>query len=209
MNLSDFETLEAAQAYYETTERLVSPDMLVSLLTKNNSVLTLKAAELTNNVAAGLLIALSGSVTDYDVRNSSMLGVSQQQALAYLVSEGIVTQGFHDEIIAYANNYVIAPFVNATQLEFNQAKKIFTEKQVTDYVQGKNLKITLNAPLPFNCAATTWSKDSEFDYENVGRSVFLKAGVTQYKIKLSGLRIDGDLFVRIPITNFDYTVEVI
>lgn len=142
MTLSDFETLASAKVYQQAQGRMVSPDMVISLLTQHDSVISLKLKAETDDKAAGFLLALSGSVTDFNVMTGHPVGDAQQLLLTYLVAIGAVTQSFKDTIIAYASP-IIYPFINATEQDFKKAKGTITYKQVTP-INGW-LKITTNA----------------------------------------------------------------
>lgn len=115
--LKDFSTLAEAKAY--TYERMVSPDMVLALLTLHESTLTLDSASYTNAKAKGFLMALQGSVTEFNVMNSHPVGQAQQSILASLVTDQAVTQGFADALIDYANK---KPYAAATQEEFDATR---------------------------------------------------------------------------------------
>ena len=213
MNLSQYiisnpsATLADVRLYEESIERMVSPDMVVSILTETDSVLLLQEKAKTDPKAAGFLLALSGTVSEYNLMNSSAVGVKQQLLLVYLLSIGAITESCKLGLLSYAN-YMDKPFLNTTQLQFNHAKKIYTEKQVTGYTNGRNIKLTLIDIIPENCTATTWGKDNGFDYENIGKISHLSPDNQVYKIKMNSVNVDGDLFVRIPFANFNFTIEL-
>lgn len=56
---------------------------------------------------------------------------------------------------------------------------------------------------------TTWSKEGDFDYQNFGKHCPIYLGQNNYKISLDNKKIDGKLFVRIPLEEFDFNVEVL
>lgn len=207
--LNEFETIEDAKAYQYNQERMISPDMMLALLSQHDSVLTLQEAAKTNHKAAGFLLALQGSVTAYNLMNSHPLGMAQQANLNQFAIDGVVTQAFADAAINYANDNITYPYANKTLVEFNNAKKIHTQIKVEGYQRGKNLKITLIDALPEPCAITTWSKDGDFDYENFGKSVHVTPTQNIYKLRLDNKAVDGELFVRVPFKNFNFTVEAI
>lgn len=207
--LNEFATLEEAQAYSYNQERMISPDMMLALLSQHDSVLTLQEAAKTNHKAAGFLLALQGSVTAYNLMNSHLLGLAQQANLNQFVTDGVVTPEFRDTAIYYANNNITYPYANTTLVEFNNAKRVYTEKEVIGFAQGKNIKVTLIGMLPEKCTLTTWEKDGDFDYQNFGKHCHVYSGQNEYKIKTDNKKPDGKLFVRIPFENFNFTVEVI
>lgn len=141
--LNEFDTLEDARAYEYNQERMISPDMMLAMLSQYDSVLTLQEAAKTNHKAAGFLLALQGSVTAYNLMNGHPLGMAQQANLNQFVAGGVVTQGFADAAINYANNNITYPYANKTLVEFNNAKGIYTEKEVVGFTQGENIKVTL------------------------------------------------------------------
>ena len=208
MNLSDFNTTGQAKAHVEIVERTQSPDMVIAMLTEHDCVLSLQSEAIADDKAAGFLLALNGSVTSYDVRASSPVGIKQRGLLTYLSVIGAVNQSFVDAVIAYSA-YSVKPFESSTLVQFNQAKGIYTEKEVAGFTQGKDIKITLIDVLPENCIATTWDNEADFEPENFGKVAHLKTTVNAYKLKTNSKKADGKLFVRIPLENFDFTVELV
>lgn len=204
--LNEFETIEAARSYTYTTERMISSAMIFAMLGQHNSMNTLKASD--DNVAVAFLSALNGGVDEYNLMNSHDLGELQQSSLARLVGINAVTQEFANAAIAYANGKIEQPYLDCTQVQFNNAKKLYTEIPVTDYQRGKNLKVTLIDTLPESCAITTWDKDGDFGYEYFGKAVHVNKSQNVYKLKLDNKAVDGELFVRIPFENFNFTVEM-
>jgi hypothetical protein len=122
MSLSDFATLALAHDYPETKGRMTSPDMVVSLLTEHDSVISLQNKAKTDTKAAGFLLALNGAVTEYNLITgiAGSVGMKHQMLLTYLVYIEAVTQEFKDAIIFYANP-VTYPHINATQADFYEA----------------------------------------------------------------------------------------
>ena len=208
MQPKDFTDYTSLITYEEDKERMTSPDMVVSILTETDSVILLQEAAKTDTKAAGFLLALNGSVSEFNVMSSHAVGIKQQALLSYLVSVNAITETCRLALISYAN-YKHKPFSKYTQLQFNQAKKIYTEKQVLGYTQGRDIKITLIGAITENFAITTWSKDNGFDYDNVGKLVHVNSGNTLYKLRMNSVMVDGDLFVRVPFENFDFAVELI
>jgi hypothetical protein len=120
MSLSDFATLALAHDHPETKGRMTSPDMVVSLLTENDSVITLQDKAKTDAKAAGFLLALNGAVTEYNLITGHAIGDKQQLLLTYLVYIRAVTPEFKNAIILYANP-VTYPHATATQTDFDEA----------------------------------------------------------------------------------------
>ena len=130
MSIYDFPTLKAWQEHPEVIGRMISPDMVISLLTEHNSTITLEAFSKTNTKAAGFWLALIGSVTSYNVITGNSIGDKQQLLLSYLVSIVAVTEGFRQALIAYANPTVY-PNANKTLLDFKIAKGTIERKKIT------------------------------------------------------------------------------
>jgi hypothetical protein len=120
VSLRDFTTLALAHDHPETKGRMTSPDMVVSLLTENDSVITLQDKAKTDAKAAGFLLALNGAVTEYNLITGHAIGDKQQLLLTYLVYIGAVTPEFKNAIILYANP-VTYPHATATQEDFDEA----------------------------------------------------------------------------------------
>lgn len=140
-DFGSFSTLELAQAHEEPVERMVSPDMVISLLTAHDSVVSLKTKAVTDDKAAGFLLALTGSVTDFNLMNSHPVGIAQQGLLTYLVSIEAVSQSFKEAIISYAN-YVTYPHAGKTQADFDEAKD--TGETITLTANNNQHKIKLS-----------------------------------------------------------------
>jgi hypothetical protein len=121
MSLSDFTTLELAQAHSLVVGRMVSPDMVISMLTEHDSALTLEELAKTNAKAAGFWLALNGgAVTEYNVLTGSPIGMKHQALLTYLVSVNAVTQAFKNAVVAYGNK-ITYPYADATEADFDEA----------------------------------------------------------------------------------------
>lgn len=202
--LSDFESLEDAQAYEYADSRMVSPDIVVSLLSEHNSVISLKMMADSDNVAAGFLLALTGSVSEFNIITGTELGDKQQLSLAYLNQIGAVTDEFVEAAIYYANNLISKPYESSTLEQFNQAKGTYTDVLVTDYA-GQDLKVTIDSDI--DCTLTTWDK-TEFDDENFGKVGRVKPTNNLTKITTSGKRASGNLYVRV-YQDISFTVELI
>lgn len=138
--LNEFATLAEAQAYTYTNEKMASPDMVLSLLTQHDSVISLQNGATTDDKAAGFLLALQGSVTEFNVMNSHPVGQAQQQLLDYMVSQGFVTVEFKNALIGYAN-VSVQPYQNTTQQEFDDAKEI--EIDLTPNTAAHNIEFTI------------------------------------------------------------------
>lgn len=139
--LDSFETLTEAQSYSYVNERMISPDMIVSMLTKNDSVISLTNGALTDDKAAGFILALKGSVTEFNLMNSHPVGQGQQQLLSYLESQGYVSAGFKADAIAYAN-LEIFPYQSTTQEEFDEAKGV--EVQLPDSTNEQVIEFAIS-----------------------------------------------------------------
>jgi hypothetical protein len=122
MSLSNFATLAEAHPFPVVKGRMTSPDMVVSLLTEHDSVISLQDKAKTDAKAAGFLLALNGAVTEYNsiTGKAGSVGMKHQALLTYLVEISAVTQDFKDAIILYANP-VTYPHSTATQEDFDEA----------------------------------------------------------------------------------------
>ena len=125
------------------------------------------------------------------------------------LSFGLITDVEHSVLLTLAIYKDGQDFTGVTLAQINQTMNRYTEKEVLNYTQGKSVKITLIDDLPENCIATTWVKDVGYIDENFGKVSHLKVGSSQYKLKCDSKKANGNLFVRIPLENFKFTVEVI
>ena len=129
MQLEEFNTLQDAKNYIAPKERMISQDMIVSFLAKNNCVTSLQAS--LDEKAKGFYLAILSGVEEFNLKNSSeSVGKPQQILLSYLVSINAVNQAFADDCILYANT-IYKPFGNATKHDFELAKGTITRKAVT------------------------------------------------------------------------------
>lgn len=205
--LSEFNTYQESQEYTVKQKTMLTPDIVVSVLTANDSVLSLEEKALTDDKAAGFLLALKGSVSGFNLMTGSTIGDKQQQLLSYLVHIEAVNQSCADELLYLANEVEIKPYENTTILQFNQANKIYTEKVIEGYQIGQRIVITLSESIPERCAITTWAKEVGFEYENLGQPVYVQSSETNYKLAITK-RFDGDLYLRLPY-EIDFTCELV
>ena len=139
MHLKDFSTITEARQYGTAKGRMISHDMIVVFLTKNQCITSLQAA--TDESAKGFWLAVSSGVQEFNVMSSHPVGQGNQQLLSHMVSIGAVSQSFADDCLSYAN-FTIYPHANATEYDFKRAKVLpITQKEVKP-VNGW-LKITL------------------------------------------------------------------
>lgn len=205
--LHEFDTLEEATSYSVAVQKMVSNSLVFSLLGEHDSALTLQTQAKTNDRAASFLMALNnGGVGEYNLMTGHPVGDAHQSGLQDLVDISAVTAGFQTAILALSNLTESKPYKDVTLLQFNQAKKIYTEKPVLDWSAGKSILVTLNENLT-NGAITAWSMESGFGYKNLGRPEHIQDGVGKYRIDLSGVKVVGDVYIRIPFESLDYTVE--
>jgi hypothetical protein len=215
MKLGDFADLTTAQSYIKTvdTKQVGSGQARGYFVNTNKLWLRLRniQTDLSNPFysIADTIIATAldaGSYFGMDVNKPD--GIANREALALLVSQGILTQTESSGFIAKTLS-TTKPFENSTLVQFNQSKGIYTEKEVVDFTQGNDIKITLIDNLTEICMATTWDSHADFEPENFGKITHLKSDVSTYKIKTNNKKADGSLFVRIPLESFNYTVELI
>jgi len=139
MLLSQFDTLQESKEYTEQKGRMISHDMIVVFLTKNQCITSLQAA--TDESAKGFWLAVSSGVQEFNVMSSHPVGQGNQQLLAHMVSIDAVNQSFADDCLSYAN-FTICPHANATEYDFKRAKGLpITQKEVTPF--NGWIKITL------------------------------------------------------------------
>lgn len=206
--LKDFNTLQDSQEY--TIKEIYDADSLREYLMLAGK--WGKVMSHTKDYDDPLFSAASGIVHKVNSRESISFDPLTESGSKHLIMlDGFVSMGHlspeeKDHIISMAST---APLANTTLVQFNQAKGVYTEKEVIGFIQGKNIKITLIDALPENCIATTWDDDNGFESENFGKVAQLKAGVNMYKLKTDSKKADGNLFVRIPLENFNFTVELI
>jgi hypothetical protein len=214
MNLQDFITLADAQAYTEIVDKKQVGSGQARGYFVNTGIWTkLKTiqSDITHPLFAladAVIVTASDASSYFGLDVATSEGQGNIAGAQILVDAGVMTAAERDGFLALATK-TSKPFANSTQLQFNQAKQIYTEKEVVGWTQGKNVKLTLIDALPFDCTASSWGFSDVFGYENAGRLAHLKSSKTVYKIDLTGVKVDGKLMVRIPISSFDFAVEAI
>lgn len=138
MQLSQFNTLEDAKEHSEQKERMISHDMIVVFLTKNQCITSLQNS--TDESAKGFWLAVSSGVQEFNIMSSHPVGQGNQQLLTHMVSIGATNQSFADDCLSYAN-FITHPYAKATTHEFMKAKGTCPVKAV-EPINGW-LKITL------------------------------------------------------------------
>lgn len=102
------------------------------------------------------------------------------------------------------------PYADKTQEEYlyqyNMTNKIYTAKTIPNW-QGQDVAIELLEDLPVQCAVTSWIAESGFQTENAGRSKQIKS-IGKYRLNMAGVRLRGDLELRIPFENVNFNVSV-
>ena len=121
MKLEEFNTLEEAKIYQQQKGRMISHDMIVVLLTKNQCITSLQSAA--DESAKGFWLAVSSGVQEFNVMSSHIVGIGNQQLLAHMVSIGAVNQSFADDCLAYANTTTY-PHANATEYDFKRCNLV-------------------------------------------------------------------------------------
>lgn len=143
MSLLDFATIEQARTHSIVVGRMVSPDMVISMLTEHDSALTLEDLAKTNPKAAGFWLALNGgAVTEYNVITgvAGSTGMKHQALLTYLVSVIAITQAFKDAVIAYGNP-ITYPYANATQEDFDEAHDAGEVVALMSHIGQHNIRV--------------------------------------------------------------------
>jgi hypothetical protein len=123
MNLQDFNALEDAQAHSTTSSRMISPDMMLALLTKFGLINAIMQAN-TDEATALKLAFQFGS--EFNLMNGHPASVKDM--LDKMVLDGLATQYFVDYAVSYANP-LLYPFLDATQQDFDNARLIGTQAQ--------------------------------------------------------------------------------
>ena len=95
MQLSQFNTLEDAKEHSEQKERMISHDMIVVFLTKNQCITSLQNS--TDESAKGFWLAVSSGVQEFNIMSSHPVGQGNQQLLTHMVSIGATNQSFADD----------------------------------------------------------------------------------------------------------------
>ena len=139
MLLSQFDTLQEAKEYQEQKGRMISHDMIVVFLTKNQCITSLQNS--TDESAKGFWLAVSSGVQEFNVMSSHPVGQDNQLLLTHMVNIGAVTQSFAGDCLSYAN-FTTHPYANATEYDWKKAKGLpIAQKEVTPF--NGYIKITL------------------------------------------------------------------
>ena len=235
MDLSSFETLEAAKAYSIVSKRMIANKTQAMYL--DSAGLYLIVHDIAkgkydteilddNNVATGkfsphpaksscLLIVntladSSGDNNDFNfmqgtTKGDGVIAKTEELRDVTLTDYGTQIQALLNICIAHCNPTVY-PFADATQAQFNTAKGLFLPKAIA-HQAGKDIAITLNTDLSERVSATVWRTEVGFNAENAGRNVYLQTA-GKYRIDMSGKK-SGNYEIRIPLLDADFTVELI
>lgn len=210
--LKDFDTLAEAKLHTDTERNFLTANEVSTLLFMNNLYFYFMKATDEIKTFISDVITRGG---DFDLMDNTEDGIVNGYLLQGLVDaesdETIKANlvNLQAGLLGEANKEVY-PFANATQLQFNIANKIYTEKKASNYTRGKYVKVTLIDALPFDCSASTHSKKEGRNYANLYTPIHFRQDDTykEYEFTLSK-NIDGDLYIRLPIENFNYAVEVL
>jgi len=184
MNLQEYlqanptATLASTQAYAETGQRMISPDMMVAFMTSFQHVSSIMNA--TTEEAKGLQLALQFG-SEFNLINNHPASV--KPLLDKMVTDGLVSQAFVDYAIAYANP-TSTPFANITQADYDNAK-LFGDLESASYsfmggidyqvvLNNKQYKliITFDNPVPVDCTVTVTARNAPMDADKTVDSNF-------------------------------------
>jgi len=124
--------------FFILTGRMVSQDMVISLLIRYNSFLSLKGS--TSEIAQGFWHAISSGVKEFNLMHGHPVGEAQKSLLNNLLAEGAVTLEFKDAVISYAN-YSTKKYNNLTEVDVKIARYSPSWKPVT-IASGNNQIVT-------------------------------------------------------------------
>lgn len=236
MDLSEFETLEAAKAYSIVSKRMIANKTQAMYLDSVGLYLIVHDiakgkydTEILddNNVATGkfsphpaksscLLIVntLADSSSDNNDFNF-MQGTTKGDGVIAKTEElrDVTLTDYKSQIQALLNiciahcNPTVYPFANATQAQFNAAKGRYKAVEIKGFIQGKDIAITLNTDLSERVSATVWRTEIGFQPENAGRNVYLQTA-GKYRIDMTGKKA-GNYSARLPLLDADFSVELI
>jgi hypothetical protein len=119
MKLEEFDNIIDARGYVAPLKRMMTPAMVISYLTRNNSISTLQNSA--DEFAKGFHFALLAGVPDFDIMSDNPIGRAQALLVLHLVSVNAVTQAFYDACYNYANT-TSRPFEFVTEHSFHKAK---------------------------------------------------------------------------------------
>lgn len=157
MKLTDFADLATAQAYTETSTKMISPDMMVAFMATFQHINAVMGA--VTEPAKALQLALQFG-SEFNLINNHPASV--KPLLDQMVVDGTVSQGFADYAIAYANP-TITPFAKATQADWTKAQLQLTPTNdfevsypSADFILYKpqhrnptSITINITTPLPY------------------------------------------------------------
>lgn len=216
--LSEFETLELAQAHIETSYKPISAgvssqffgimgmlDELEANVTNTELVQLLEGMPQTTIGSLCRTVLNSASTTGFASDPTKEDGILNRAGAQILVDKGIFQQPLVD--LFWSKSLVtIKPHENATLSQFNSAKGLYKSISI-NYQPSKDIVITLNADLSEKVAATIWRTETGFNAENAGRNTHIQTA-SKYRIDMSGKKA-GDYEVRVPFIDADFTVELV
>tara|TARA_R110002051_G_C8754739_1_gene500749 strand:+ start:3010 stop:3669 length:660 start_codon:yes stop_codon:yes gene_type:complete len=216
--LSEFDTLELAQAYIETTYKPISAGVssqffgIMGMLdaleanVNNTELVTLSSGMPETTIGSLCRTVLnSANTTGFASDPTKEDGILNRAGAQILVDKGIFQQPLVD--LFWSKSLVTTkPHENATRAQFNSAKGLHKSIPI-NYQGGKDITVTLNTDLAEKVAATVWRTEAGFNAENAGRNVHIQTA-NKYRIDMSGKK-SGNYEVRVPLLDADFSIEVI
>ncbi len=157
------------------------------------------------SLADAIIVTASDANSYFGIDPDTAEGMSNRRGAQYLESTKVMTSEQLEEFLGMSV-HTEKPYKDITLLQFNQAKKLFTEKFIDS--QGKDIKITLLEQCPENCVVTTWTKD-DFGYDNFGKVCHINTEDRIYKLKLDKKTSPTGIYIRVPFKPLDFEIEVI
>lgn len=207
MNLSNFETLEKAQAEPQTEHVIFNSNEMSTKLLRCNLFEYFENGTAAIHKLFMMRLATSSrfdfTETDDGMANNYMLSqliAAENDAATKSKLEAL------SRICASESITISYPFANATVSQFNSSKGLYSTKAV-EYTAGKELIITVNSTLNERVAATLWRVREGFEPVPECRPTYIQ-NKNKYEVNMAGKR-SGSYEVRVPLLGADFRVECI
>jgi hypothetical protein len=181
MKLEEFDNIIDARGYLAPLKRMMTPAMVISYLTRNNSISTLQNS--TDEFAKGFHFALLAGVPDFDIMSDNPIGRAQALLVLHLVSVNAVTQAFYDACYNYANT-TSRPFEFVTEHDFQYANDTIKLSRVPIVWELGHCTVTTTGDCPAHTAQIYQRVSfSDGTYQDVRKAHFLKPVSAQGKYR--------------------------
>lgn len=206
-SLNEFDTLEEAQSYTETTYKILSMNIVVGVLSEVGLARWVWSEAASNDKMFAITVA-----KDFNFDPSHPVGAGNRAAIDGFIAQypdkAALLTVVRDTLISMAKS-VTRPHKNANEIDFNIAKGVYPSAESIEWNLQNHLIVTLQTDLDQPVNPLIEITNEVYQGERVGRTKTMQAA-GRYVIPLNGLSYlgRGTLEIKLPCAA-SFTVEVI